>query len=253
MDVDALDVSGKPNKTSFEKFVETCAAKRLFVVLDEAHHAPAYGCRRLLQRLRQTVPNLYLLGLTATPTYTDPKKRGWLGEIFEQGVIYEVKPQTLMAQKILARPNFIQMPTGRDYTISDQQYKKLIEEHKDVEDIIEKLADDSGRNDFIVNEYVKKRAIYGKTLLFADRWYQCVYLKKGLLSVGVKADAIYSHVDADPGSAEARNQRTSSEAFGLKPTSHRAVDLLRSWVGVEYPVPLCQTSMICCVTMLPLR
>lgn len=211
MDVDASDLNGKPNRTNFQKFVESCAAKRLFVVLDEAHHAPAYGCRHLLERLRKAVPRLYLLGLTATPTYTDEKKRGWLGKIFEQPVISDVKPQALMAQKILARPNFIQMPTGRNYTVSDQQYKRLIEEHKDVEDIIQKLADDDGRNDFIVNEYVEKRTFYGKTLIFADRWYQCVYLKEKLLAAGVKADAVYAHVDADPGSVEARKKRTSSD------------------------------------------
>lgn len=41
---------------------------KLIVVFDEAHHAPAPSYCRLIERLRDACPNLYLLGLTATPT-----------------------------------------------------------------------------------------------------------------------------------------------------------------------------------------
>jgi hypothetical protein len=77
--------------------------------------------------------------------------------------------------------------------------------------IVDKLATDAPRNDYIINEYVSHQREYGKTIIFADRWFQCVYLKEKLNDKGVKADAIYSHIDADPGSAEARNQRTSDD------------------------------------------
>ena len=48
-------------------------------------------------------------------------------------------------------------------------------------------------------------------MIFADRWFQCVYLKTKLNEHGVKADAVYSRIDADAGSAEGRNQRTASD------------------------------------------
>lgn len=38
-----------------------------------------------------------------------------------------------------------------------------------------------------------------------------MYLKTKLCEKGIKADAVYSHIDADPGSPEARNQRTASD------------------------------------------
>ena len=44
----ALDEAGRPRKTAFERFLEHSRTTRLFVVLDEAHHAPAFGCRNLL-------------------------------------------------------------------------------------------------------------------------------------------------------------------------------------------------------------
>ena len=89
---------------------------------------------------------------------------------------------------------------------------RLVKQHQDLpEEIIEKLAKDKDRNNFIVANYVANKNIYGKTIIFADRWFQCVYIKEKLLEKGIRADAIYSHIDADPGSAEARNKRTQDE------------------------------------------
>ena len=36
-------------------------------------------------------------------------------------------------------------------------------------------------------------------------------MKEHLIKKGIRADAIYSHIDADPGSAEARNKRTQDD------------------------------------------
>jgi ATP-dependent helicase IRC3 len=217
--LDATDRLGKRVVSSFRRYIEEAEKNGLFVVLDEAHHAPAYGCRRLLVNedesapgIRRLAPTTHLLGLTATPTYTDEARRGWLGKIFEAGIIYKADKAHLMAQGILARPNYIPRPTGRELPVSDDLYNRLVREHKDLpENVIEILANDARRNDYIVQEYVQNKDRYGKTIIFADRWFQCVYLKQKLLEKGVRADAIYSHIDADPGSAEARNRRTASE------------------------------------------
>lgn len=216
---EAEDRKGERVVTKFRKWIEEGKTSGLFIVLDEAHHAPAYGCRNLLIGSSEAAPgirviakNANLLGLTATPTYTDQTRRGWLGRIFESGVIYQADKAKLTAQGILSRPNYIQRPTGKELHVPDALYNRLVREHKDLpEDIIEKLASDSMRNDAIVQEYVQNKKRYGKTLIFADRWFQCVYLKEKLLAKGVRADAIYSRIDADPGSAEARNQRAASD------------------------------------------
>ena len=52
------------------------AGDKLVVVFDEAHHSPAPSYRKLILDLRENRRGMYLLGLTATPTYGDEKKRG---------------------------------------------------------------------------------------------------------------------------------------------------------------------------------
>ena len=44
----AKDKHNKPIKTAFRKFIEASQSVEFFVVVDEAHHVPAYGLRNLL-------------------------------------------------------------------------------------------------------------------------------------------------------------------------------------------------------------
>jgi ATP-dependent helicase IRC3 len=216
---DAIDQCGKKFETAFKKFIDNCQETGLFVVVDEAHHSPAYGCRNLLISeqesalgLKKLVPELRLLGLTATPTYTDKARRGWLWKIFENGIIYEAQKEALITQKVLARPNYIEVQTGKEFEVDDRLYDRLVNQHKDLpEDIIAKLANDHQRNNFIVHTYVSNKDTFGKTIIFADRYFQCIYIKDKLREKGIEADAIYSQVDADPGSAEARNKRQQGD------------------------------------------
>ena len=144
------DESGNIIETKFKDFLKNGTKSGVFVVLDEAHHAPAYGFRHLWMNLRDMVPNLYILGLTATPTYTDKRTSGWLFKIFDKGIIYQVEQSKLIAQNILALPKYIQKPTGRNFEVDDGLYDRLVRDHKDLpEDIIQKLADDSSRNNYI--------------------------------------------------------------------------------------------------------
>ncbi|MCX9088634.1 MAG: DEAD/DEAH box helicase, partial [Candidatus Methanoperedens sp.] len=219
LDSKATSRTGAKMVSNLRKFIDSCRTNRLFIVLDEAHHAPAYGCRNLLLDIRNLIPNRYLIGLTATPTYTDVSKRGWLSKIFEhgkyngkQGIAYETVQAKMIAEGILARPKFIEKSTGMEWEVDDKLYNRLVREHKELpEDIIGKLAAEHKRNDYIVDDYLKNREIYGKTIIFADRWFQCEYLKEKLVDRGVSADNVYSHIDEDPGSAEARNKRTSDD------------------------------------------
>ncbi|WP_192881709.1 DEAD/DEAH box helicase family protein [Nostoc sp. CENA543] len=216
---EAEDKTGKKFETAFRKFIDFCRKSGLFVVVDEAHHAPAYGCRNLLigekdsaLGLRLLCPNLNLLGLTATPTHNDNAIKGWLWKIFENKIIYEGNKESLISQGILAQPHYIEVSTGKEWEVDDSLYNRLVKQHKDLpEYIIEQLASDRDRNNFIVDTYIKNKKNYGKTIIFADRWFQCVYIKDKMIEQGIRADAIYSHIDADPGSAEARNKRNQDD------------------------------------------
>ena len=94
-ETDDLDPKGKHIKTCFFEFLEENKKNKFFIVLDEAHHAPAYGCRNLLMSMKKFLPKHQLLGLTATPTYTDERRRGWLKKIFENEIIYEAQNEKI--------------------------------------------------------------------------------------------------------------------------------------------------------------
>ena len=237
----ALDERGQPRETALEKFLAHSRQTGLFVVLDEAHHAPAYGCRNLLiggtrfrEGISQKVPNSYFLGLTATPTYLDARRRGWLWEIFKDRIIYEVEKAALIDRGILAVPHYIQRNTGRDIPVDDSLYERLVRQHQDLpEDLIERLANDSGRNDYIINDYLDNYQTYRKTIIFADRWFQCVYIKDKLMQkarergIELRVDAVYSHVDARANTVEERNQRNAAEnARILEAFRHNELDVL---------------------------
>ncbi|MFJ7729671.1 DEAD/DEAH box helicase family protein [Neobacillus sp. NPDC097160] len=207
-----LDLQGNVVETAFKNYLLANRGEEFFVVLDEAHHAPAYGCRNLLLNMKDMLGKYYLLGLTATPTYTDIRRRGWLFEIFDQGILSQANQAELIAQNILALPNYIEKPTGREYEVDDRLYNRLVREHKDLpEDIVERIAKDSLRNNYIINEYVQNKNTYGKTIIFVDRWYQCVYMETKLSELGVNVGSVFSKIDANSGSADLRNQRTKSD------------------------------------------
>ncbi|MGI9090140.1 MAG: DEAD/DEAH box helicase family protein [Gemmatimonadaceae bacterium] len=188
------------------------AGDKLVVVFDEAHHAPAPTYTRLITALRERHPSLVLLGLTATPAYSQEARRGWLKRLFPQGIIHRARVANLMANRILARPRFEQVQTRFTPDFTAREFAKWAATYQDLpEHIVSTLAEDRGRNDFIVNTYLNARAKYGRTIIFADRWYQCDYLREALLRHGVRADVVYSHVAADNGGADARNRRTADD------------------------------------------
>ena len=135
------------------------AEGNLFVVFDEAHHSPAPSYRNLLASVRDRCPRMYLMGLTATPTHSEAKKRGWLEKLFPQGLIYQVSPtacwqptpvrishvlsvrceywpsddfggaavgKTLMADGILARPVFEEAQTTFNPDFDEREYEKWV-------------------------------------------------------------------------------------------------------------------------------
>src|SRR5690606_36634887 len=103
-------------------FLESARGK-LFVVFDEAHHAPAPSYRKLLEAQRAE-QGATLLGLTATPTYTNESKRGWLRTLFPQGVLASARATDLIAEGILSRPHFESYPTSVKPDSAERDYQK---------------------------------------------------------------------------------------------------------------------------------
>lgn len=218
-----MDQKGERIQTKFFDFLKNLKEEELFIVVDEAHHVPAYGLRTLLLSIKEMIPDTYLLGLTATPIHGDKKISGWLYKIFEQGILYEADKIKLILNSILAVPEYIEKETGRTYTIDDKKYTQIVREHKDLpEDIVNKLAEDSERNNYIVQEYIDNREKYGKTLIFADRWFQCEFMKEKLNRIpDIEAETVYSNSVFGGRKAGERGNRTLEE-------NHRIIEDFRN-------------------------
>ncbi len=201
----------KNNHPAIDSFLEN-GIRPIFIVIDEAHHSPAPSYRQLISYVNDKVDNVKILGLTATPTYSDKTRRGWLAKLFPQGIIHQIRAEELMASGVLAKPIIETTRTNIEARFDDREFEKWVSTNQDIpEDIIGSLAENQERNHLIVETYVKNKERFGKTLIFADRWFQCEYIREALRRRGVKADAVYTHIDTDPGSVAARNRRNSDE------------------------------------------
>ncbi len=192
--------------TKFKQFIDQYGKnEELFIVYDEAHHTPAFGRRNLLiggsdgkTGIIEKFPNVCLLGLTATPTYTNKNQRGWLWEIFCDKIIYEISKKELEDAKVLANPVFIQEKTNFKLVLSDSDVEKVVFKHQEIPThIIEEIAKNEERNDFIAQYYCDNIKKFGKTIIFLDRWYQCRTIENYINKKAGKviAASIFSYVD----------------------------------------------------------
>jgi superfamily II DNA or RNA helicase len=139
-----------------------------FVVIDEAHHAPAKSYRDLIRKL-ETCRRGRILGITATPTRTVDAERGVLASLFGRTIVHEVLLRDLVERRFLARPKPVRVETGaeveRDVTSDDEKYLARYNELSEAwQDRIAKL---NARNHLIVEHWFANRAKYGKTLVYA--------------------------------------------------------------------------------------
>ncbi len=198
----------------------------LFIVYDEAHHTPAFGRRNLLiggsegrTGILEKFPNTNLLGLTATPTYTNEKQRGWLWKIFTGGVFFEKTKQEMELAGILAHPHYIQRQTNFDAVLSDDDVEKLTLKHQDIPaHIIEELAKSEQRNSFIAEHLYNNLDHYGKTIIFTDRWYQCRHIENYINKKAGKtiAASVFSYVDGNKGIDYINNRTHDQNDLNLK-------------------------------------
>ncbi len=186
------------------------AGKKLFIVFDEAHHAPAPSYRKLLKRLKASSASI--LGLTATPVYSDATKQGWLKDLFPDGILAQARATELMAAGVLARPHAVPRKTRFEPTFESRDYEKWVGSSKDIpEYLIDELANNAERNAFIALEYAANREKYGKTIISTDRWFQCEAIAEALGKHDIKAGCVYSHVDASLPTVAQRKKRDRDE------------------------------------------
>lgn len=177
---------------------------QLFLVIDEAHHAPATSYRSAIGVLEKAASHR-LLGLTATPTRTKEDERPELARLFGGRILYQAKASDLIARELLARPVPGSVTTGVDaelgMTTEDREHVRDF--HELSPDMRERLGRNEHRNQVIVKHYLDNREKYGKTLIFTTDVHGAAVLAdafRGRLPEGAEAAYVASYrPDAKPG------------------------------------------------------
>lgn len=166
--------------------------KELYVVVDEAHHASAPTYEKILNYLKQKVPNLKLLGLTATPFRSDARH---LSDIFPDDIAYKVDLTDLIKRGILSLPHFEECQTDLVLNLTKEEQQRLEFEDWIPTDIAIKMAKHKLRNALIVKQYNYQK--YGQTIVFAINRIHAVVLKTLFEKAGVKCGLIISRETDD--------------------------------------------------------
>ena len=176
---------------------------RTFVVVDEAHHAPAKSYRDLLKEVGGQKSHR-VLGLTATPTRTLEDERPILSKLFGNRILYQVGLRSLIERGTLARPRLVRVKTGADaeHDLTEADLTHLSRFHDLSEAWLGRIAEMSERNRVIVSHYVEHRERYGPTLIFAINVHHAALLAEQLRQQGIRADYVASYrpdgTDGDP-------------------------------------------------------
>lgn len=192
-----MQTSVLETNSTFVHVMREMSPQGLFVVVDEAHHAPAPGYSRLLRKLKEV--GCPLLGLTATPIKADAEDQRRLSALFEESVVYQITRRELTVRGILAAPSFKTVKTEvnleKDFTPEDYAY---LSRHGALAPVVlERLAKHAGRNKMIVEEYVKNASTYGPTIVFAADTLHASTLADEFHRAKVSVDYVdYSRKDA---------------------------------------------------------
>lgn len=172
--------------------------EELFVIIDEAHHAPARTYRELLESL-EAVVSVTLLGLTATPFRTAEEEVGSMRAIFHDDIVYKIDLTQLITKGILAEPHLIDVETN--YIVETDWKERDIHQiqalDKLPQHVSRQLTDNHKRNELITQHYKEHEAEYGQTLVFAMNRVHAIALRETFRLSGIHAEAIISSVTDD--------------------------------------------------------
>ena len=195
------------NMSVLDKWIK--GEKEIYLVIDEAHHATAKTYRKIIKYIEERVPNLKLLGLTATPFRTAKEEEGLLAKIFKDGVdisgstvkgnlgiTYQIGLKELINARILSTPIFECKYTDEDFGVNLGLDALESIQRLDVlpDELAEEMASNAARNKLIVDTYVENKAEYGQTIVFAVNIMHAIALSKLFTKAGIKSDYIVSDI-----------------------------------------------------------
>ena len=185
------------SKDSLSKHVKSLdrwlkGEKELYVIVDEAHHASAPTYEKILKHIQSKVPNMKLLGLTATPFRSDARH---LSEVFPDDIAYKIDLTDLIKRGILSLPHFEECQTDLVLELTKEEQLKLELEDWIPHDLAIKMAKHKLRNALIVKQYNYRK--YGQTIVFAINRIHALVLKSLFEKAGVKCGVIISRETDD--------------------------------------------------------
>lgn len=190
------------------------ADRKLLVVLDEAHHAVCQSYKKIIKAMKKFIPNLDVLGLTATPERTAKNEQGSLKRIFTtgSGIAYSIDLATLIKLGILADMDQeeVKIPLDMTELFSDEDIMRInkFDLTSLDEKTLERITKNVERNKLIVDTYVKRKKHYGKTIVFAIDVTNAIALNAMFQSCGIKSDYVVSGLVTGPNNAHSVNRNS---------------------------------------------
>jgi len=171
----------------------------VFLVVDEAHHAPARQTYGKLFELLQGRRNRKVLGLTATPTRTVVDEQPVLAKLFGNQKLVDIKLPELIADGYLAHPYLetIRTEVNAEKGATSKEKSHLKKWNDLPASWQDRLAKIRIRNSGIVQQYRDHRRRYGKTLIFAINIDHAKRLRKLFIDAGIETDYVASDRPAE--------------------------------------------------------
>lgn len=180
----------------------------IYMIVDEAHHSTAKTYRKVISYIKEKVPNVKLIGLTATPFRTAEEEQGLLAKIYTDGVqngqavhedigiTYQIGLKELINRRILSKPVLESYYTDEFYgkELGLKAWESI--QHLDMipDDLAKKMAESTARNKLIVETYQANQEKYGQTILFAVSVEHAIQLTAQFRKAGIAADYVVSSI-----------------------------------------------------------
>lgn len=179
------------------KHLARVLGSKVMIVVDEAHHTFAPTYRETIKFIQRRRKNTKLLGLSATPVRANENDSLELLKLFDNKIVYSVSMADLITKKYLSDPKFIRKETNESFEpIISIDEGKFIKRYGDLPtSLVNKIVASKDRNALIIDEYLKNREKYGKTLIFAMNIVHCRLLCEELTDRGIKCDYVCSGKD----------------------------------------------------------
>lgn len=159
-----------------------------WVVIDEAHHAPARTYRTILAAVARS--RARVIGATATPTRTRPSERALLSALFGGVEIARADVQPLVESGVLARATLVRIGTRTvaDRSATAADLRRVARTGELSPAWLRRLAEVAPRNELAVRHLAEHREQYGPTIIFAHDVLHAALLTRRLCRAGFRAD-----------------------------------------------------------------